>query len=142
MTYFGHTYEATANDRTFNTGNERVDSNYDEKYGLYTTYSSKYKRVEVFADLNDGNYTFLYQDELNPDYLTFDRYDNYKVHAPEYEDLNANRKVQSVYDVKDCGDCVRGGFIYCTQSDIFSKSYSSQGDKPKGVCCQDEKQCN
>ena len=93
------------------------------------------------ANLNDPDYAHLYQKTRNPDYLTFDTYESFTKHEPQYEDYNEDKKIKSVYDVKGCGDCIRGGYIYCLKGPIFGAEYLDSDTKPTGVCCANKELC-
>ena len=63
---------------------------------------------------------------MNPDYLSFENYANYKPHDLEYDsDFNADTKINSIYKVKGCGDCLRSGYLYCIKGPFFGIDYNS-----------------
>ena len=114
---------------------------YDDKYGQYTQYNTYYQRKEVLANLQDADYAHMYQTSRNPDYMTFDKYATFKKHDPEYNEYNQDKKVDTVYDVKDCGDCIRGNYIYCVKGPLFGAEFLNDDSKPTGVCCAKESLC-
>jgi hypothetical protein len=114
---------------------------YDYYYGAYTYFNTYYLREETVANLDDSNYAHLYQKTRNYDYMTFDRYDGFKPKDSAYRSQNENKKIESIFDVSDCGDCIRGGFVYCNKKSIFGTEYSNSQGKIESACCKTRALC-
>ena len=99
--------------------------NLQTSVSFYRNYIADPSYYTDTTNLDDPNFAQLYQKYLNNDYMTFDRYDSFKPEDPAYSIQNENKKINSIYDVSDCGDCIRGGFIYCTKMPLFGAEYSS-----------------
>jgi len=101
----------------------------------------------VYQEYFNGNYTDKYsynwvgegyQPNLNYDYMTYDSYLRWKPSREEYTSYNEKKKQTFFKESLDCGDCLRGNFIYCSKSSIFGSSGTS---KPSGTCCKDAASC-
>ena len=98
----------------------------DYYYG-YTDYS-------VFDSLS-------YQENLNYDYMTYDRYDLFRPFGNQYTTYNEDRKIMNINDVMDCGDCLRGGYIFCTKGSGLGTPFETVEEKPLGLCCKNRDTC-
>ena len=79
---------------------------------------------------------FQYQPNLNFDYMSYDTYTGFKPNMEQYHsDYNIERKIMSLSEVKDCGDCIRGGLTYCVKAPGLGSVFTDQ--KPEGVCCKE-----
>jgi len=66
-------------------------------------------------------------------------YLSYTPKTEQYTKINSGQKVKSFDDQLGCGDCLRGGFIYCTQSAGMGSSYTEGA--PEGKCCRNSADC-
>ena len=74
--------------------------------------------------------SLVYQENLNYDYMSYDRYDLFRPFGNQYTTYNTARKIMNINDVMDCGDCLRGGYLFCTKGSVFGSSYSTMDQKP------------
>lgn len=74
----------------------------------------------------------------NRDYISDNTYSTYIPDMKQYTEFNNFRK-QKAADFNEelnCGDCLRGGWVYCTKSDGFGSIYGNPGQVyPVGKCC-------
>jgi len=76
----------------------------DYNYGVPMTYGYEY-----------STYSYFLQSQLNYDYMTYNRYDTYIPRTDTYKDTyNAAAKNPPFVSTMECGDCLRGNFVYCT----------------------------
>ena len=75
----------------------------------------------------------------NNDYMNNNAYLSYSPKTKQYTEYNNDKKVTDFSSNLDCGDCLRGDFIYCTQS--FSMGSSYDDIAPAGTCCADSASC-
>jgi len=60
---------------------------------------------------------------MNYDYMDFNTYRGFKPIGSEYHTQNQEKMITTFSSSYNCGDCLRGNFIYCTQSDVFGSTY-------------------
>lgn len=88
--------------------------------------------------MDDSNYAHLYQKSLNSDYQTFDQYIAFKPKGDVYH--NTAKQITSINNVRGCGDCIRGGYIYCHKAGIFGTNITAS-EQFESVCCKDKDLC-
>ena len=78
---------------------------------------------------------------MNYDYSSYDSYLFWKPSTAEYNTQNQAKKIKTFTASDECGDCLRGGYIYCTPTNVFGSEYTGVANKPAGACCKDKNNC-
>ena len=129
---------------------------YQDTYGIYNSENGSYQNYDILT--GKITYTWLsreygqyagtyttprqnYQYTMNYDYSSYDTYSAWKPSGSDYHSQNAGLKVNTFTASYECGDCLRGGYIYCTPADIFGSEYTGAANKPAGACCIDKDNC-
>lgn len=78
------------------------------------------------------------------DYMTYDRYDFFKprimMYQPTHNSANRVTDINQVGTGK-CGDCLRGNFVFCSDTKAFGSAFTGSANKPAGQCCEDSAAC-
>lgn len=86
----------------------------------------------------DAGFYLAYQSTINTDYMT---YDTYAFYRPPDEIYNQTSTTEFDPSLK-CGECIGGGFVYCTHGSRFGQILNDNQEPEFGYCCQDAKNCS